>query len=67
MENLLLDVWKLIAEHWGMIFLITLPYLKDFLVSAKDFAKELKSITKDTHTILKSHEDRICTLEKKLK
>ncbi len=65
MENFLYDVWMFIVSHWEMIFILTLPYIKDVLVSMRDFVKELKNLSKDTHEILKNHDERLTSLERR--
>lgn len=65
MENFLYDVWLFIVAHWEMIFILTLPYVRDFLVSLRDFTKQMKTLSTDTHEMLKNHDERITTLERR--
>ncbi len=65
MQQFLFDIWVFIIGHWEMIFILTVPYIKDFLVSARDFVKEMKSLTRDTHEILKKHDERLTALERR--
>ena len=65
MAEFLNDAWFFIIGHWEMIFILTLPYIKDILVAVKDFTKAMKTLSQETHKILKNHEMRLTALEEK--